>query len=80
MGWVISQGTNQELQPGWPAFRYAAPLLAAFVSSVAAVATVMVSPGPKRTASVLIGAVASIESMLFGVVWALLVADFPFPA
>ena len=80
MVWVISQGTNQEIQPGWSAFRYAAPLLGALVSSVAAFVTVMVSPEPKPKALVPIGVVAGLESMLFGFVWAGLVADMPFPA
>ena len=80
MVWVISQGTNQEIQPGWSAFRYAAPLLGALVSSVAAFVTVMIGPEPKRGASVAIGVVAGLESMLFGFVWAGLVAAVPFPA
>ena len=80
MVWVISQGTNQEIQPGCAAFRYSAPLLVALVSSVAALVTVMVSPEPKRAISVAIGVVAGLESMLFGVVWAFLVAAVPFPA
>jgi hypothetical protein len=80
MVWVISQGTNQEIQPGWSAFRYSAPLLGALVSSVAAFVTVMISPEPKRGVSVAIGVVAGLESMLFGFVWAFLVADVPFPA
>jgi hypothetical protein len=80
MVWVISQGTNQEIQPGWSAFRYSVPLLVALISSVAAFVTVMVSPGPKRGASVAIGVVAGLESMLFGLVWAGLMAAFPFPA
>jgi hypothetical protein len=80
MVWVISQGTNQEIQPGWSAFRYSAPLLGALVCSVAAWVTVVVNPQPKRWASVAIGVVAGLESMLFGFVWAFLVADIPFPA
>jgi len=80
MVWVVSQGTNQEIQPGWSALRYSAPLLGALVSSVAAFVTAMVSPEPKRKASVAIGVVAGLESMLFGLVWACLVAAFPFPA
>jgi hypothetical protein len=80
MVWVVSQGTNQEIEPGWSALRYSAPLLGALVSSVAAFVTVMVSPQPKRKASIVIGAVAGLDSMLFGLVWAGLVAAFPFPA
>jgi|SRR5579859_1570720 len=80
MVWVVSQGTNQEIEPGWSALRYSAPLLGALVSSVAAFVTVMVSPEPKRKASIAIGAVAGLESVLFGLVWAGLVAAFPFPA
>ena len=79
MAWVINQGTNQELQPGWSALRYSAPLLVALVSSVAGFVTVMASPEPRARASVAIGVVACLESVLFGVVWAGLVAAFPFP-
>lgn len=80
MVWVINQGTNQELQPGWPAFRYAAPLLGALVLSVAAWVSVMAAPTPVGRARVAVGVVAGLESLLFGVVWAGLVADMPFPA
>jgi hypothetical protein len=44
VGWVVSQGTNQLIHPGWWAFRYAALLLVAFVTALAALLTVMIRP------------------------------------
>src|SRR5690242_6221764 len=70
MAWVISQGTNLEIQPGWSAFRYSAPLLVALVSSLAAFVTAMASPEPKRRGLIAIGVVVGLQSVLFGFVWA----------
>lgn len=68
MVWVVSQGTNQFIQPGWWAFRYAAPLLVALASALAAVFTVRRRPPANMTAAVAIGVVAGLESLVFGVV------------
>jgi hypothetical protein len=77
-GWVVSQGTNQLIQPGWWAFRYAALLLVALVIALAAVLVVRIKPPANRTAAVAIGVVAGLESLLFGFVWfALVVMPFP---
>ncbi len=78
MAWVVSQGTNQVIQPGWWAFRYAAALLAAFVIAMAALVTVRSRPPGNQTTALAVGVVATLEILLFGVVWfALVVMPFP---
>lgn len=79
MIWVVSQGSNQEIEPGLPAFRYSLPLFCALVASVAAFVTVMVRRPPRGGALGAIGVVAALESALFAVLWFALVA-VPFPA
>ena len=78
MAWVVSQGTNQVIQPGWWVFRYAAALLAALVIAMAALLAVRIRPPANQTAALAIGIVASLEILLFGVVWLALVV-MPFP-
>jgi len=48
MGWVVSQGTDQLIQPGWWAFRYAAPLVIALVLALAALITARIKPQANR--------------------------------
>ena len=79
MAWVVSQGTNQVIQPGWWAFRYAAPLLVALLMAVAAFAAVRFKPPVNQTAGLAIGVVSGLEILLFGVVWYSL-AVMPFPS
>lgn len=80
MAWVVSQGTNQLIQPGWLAFRYAALLLVAFATALAALLNVTIKPPANRTAVAAIRVVAGLEILLFGVVWfALVVMPFPSP-
>jgi succinate dehydrogenase hydrophobic anchor subunit len=78
-GWVIRQGTNQLIQPGWWAFRYGAVLLLALVLAVAGLVTVKLRPPTNRRARLAIEVVAGLEILLFGVVWFSLVI-MPFPA
>ena len=76
MAWVVSQGTNQLIQPGWWAFRYAALLLVAFAAALASLLTVTIRPRTNRTAAA-VRVVAGLETLLFGFVWFGLVV-FPF--
>lgn len=78
-GWVVSQGTNQLIQPGWWAFRYGAVLLLALVLAVAALVTVKLRPPTNRRARLAIEVVAGLEILFFGVVWFSLVI-MPSPA
>jgi hypothetical protein len=78
-GSVVSQGTNQLIQPGWWAFRYGAVLLLALVLAVAALVTVKLRPPTHRRARLAIEVVAGLEILFFGVVWFSLVI-IPFPA
>lgn len=88
MAWVISQGTGQFIEQGWPALRYAAPLAAALVIAVGALVTVNVRPPAKSTLRVAIGVTAGLEILVFGVFWFSLVFGVfwfslvvvPFPA
>ena len=78
MAWVVSQGTNQLIQPGWWAFQYAALLLVAFLTALAALLTVTIRPSANSTGAGAIRVVAGLEILLFGFVWfALVVMPFP---
>jgi len=68
MTWVIGQGTIQVVEPSWEAFRYAAPLLVAFVIALSALLTVTIRPPTNRRATA-VRFVAGLETLLFGVVW-----------
>src|SRR5437870_3622661 len=69
MGWVVSQGTNQLIQPGWWAFRYAAPLLIALVLALAALITARIKPQANRKMGIAVGVMAGLDCLLFGFVW-----------
>jgi len=78
MLWVVSQGTNQFIEPGWSAFRYAAALLLAFAFAIAAVITVKLREPANRRITLAVGVIAGLEGLLFGFVWfALVVMPFP---
>jgi hypothetical protein len=78
LGWVVSQGTNQLIQPGWRAFLYAGSLFVALVIAQSALITVRFKLPGKGTTGLAIRAVAGLESLVFGVVWFGLVV-MPFP-
>jgi hypothetical protein len=73
MACVVSQGTNQPIQPGWWAFRYAALLLVAFAAALGSLLAVTIRPPANRSATTAIQVVAGLETLLFGVVWFALV-------
>lgn len=73
MAWVVSQGTNQVIQPGWPAFKYAAFLLVALLLSLSALLGIKIRPPTNHSAALAIGIAAGLESLLFGFVWMALV-------
>jgi hypothetical protein len=75
-GWVIMQGTNQLIQPGWWAFRYAALLLAALALAVVALVMATRRPPADPRVGLAIRVVCGLEILLFGVVWFSLVV-FP---
>ena len=79
MAWVVSQGTNQFVEQGWPSFRYAAALSVALVIAMAALVTVNVRPPANRTLRLAVGVAAGLEILVFGVFWFSLVV-VPFPA
>jgi len=65
MDWVVSQGTNQLIQPGWWAFQYAGALLVALVLAVAALLTVKITKPTNHTVPLTVGVVAGLETLLF---------------
>ena len=69
MAWVAGQGTDQLIQPGWWAFRYAALLLLALVMALAALIIATIRAPANRSAGLAIRVVSGLEILFFGLVW-----------
>src|SRR5262245_58318975 len=69
MMWVISQGTGQVVESGLPGLRYASTLSIAILFALAALVAVRLMPLPNRRVGLMIGLGASLEILIFGVVW-----------
>jgi hypothetical protein len=79
MAWVVGQGTNQLIQPGWSSFRYAVGLGIALGLAIAALLVRNSTPPANQTVSLTIGVVAGLEVCVFGFVWLGLVVGLPSP-
>ena len=69
MAWVVSQGSEQVIHPGWWAFRYAAVLLGALVLALAALIVTTKRPPVSSRIGLAIQVVAGLETLAFGLTW-----------